>query len=130
MALALEALLLLDGSECFWDGLQPAAGYGLSALVREPVRSLLYLLQRPLDDPEPVLDLFDDGGVDLAVEYIPAHVARVVVRLVGHQLPPGTRGLLRAPQGTEQLFPQAMQPLLLFVDEVLVKLAVGNHNSL
>src|SRR5829696_9725331 len=100
---------------------RPPAGRGVWALR--------YLLQRPVNDLEPLLDLLNDGGVDLAVEYIPAHVAGVVLGEIRLLLGPGTLVFLRATQDPEQFFPQALQSLFLFRDEVIVKLGVGSHNS-
>src|ERR687889_2233857 len=76
-ALLLEALLLIDGPRRLGYGLEPALGYGLPALVGEPVGTLFYLPQRPVDLPESTLGLLPYGGVHLAGEHILAHVAGV-----------------------------------------------------
>src|ERR687889_192292 len=72
-----EALLLLDGSRRLGHGLEPALGYGLPAIVGEPVGTLFYLPQRPVDLSEAALGLLPYGGVHLAGEHILAQVARV-----------------------------------------------------
>src|SRR5215212_4820582 len=76
-ALLLEALLLVDGPRRLRHGLEPAPGYGLPALVGEPVGTLFYLLQRPVDLPETTLGLLPYGGVHLAGKHILAQVAGV-----------------------------------------------------
>src|SRR5918994_3103867 len=74
-SLPLEALLLLDGPYRLGNGLEPASGYWLPAVVGEPVSSVFDLLQRPVDLPEAALGLLTNGGVHLAGEHILAHVA-------------------------------------------------------
>ena len=74
-SLLLEALLLLDGPYRLGHGLEPAPGYGVPAVVGEPVGSVFDLLQRPVDFPEAAFNLLTYGGVHLAGEHSLAHVA-------------------------------------------------------
>src|SRR5919112_3355322 len=76
-ALLLQTLLFLDGPRRLRHGLEPAPGYGLPALIGEPVGTLFYLPQRPVDLPEAALGLLPNGGVHLAGKHILAQVAGV-----------------------------------------------------
>src|SRR5829696_8035481 len=122
-ALLLEALLLLDGPRRLRHGFEPAPGYGLPALVGEPVGTLFYLSQRPVDLPETTLGLLPYGGVHLAGEHILAQVAGVE-----RGIPLGLAEILfvggHAFSYAHQFVAQAQYPLTLLSHELLVYLLI------
>src|SRR5215203_4710393 len=123
-SLLLEALLLLDGPYRFGHGLEPSPGYGVPAVVGEPVGALFYLLQRPVDFSEAALDLFPYGGVHLAGEHILAQVARVELGVpFGLAEVPFVFG--HAFLYAHQFIAQTKQPLSLALYELLVQLLIS-----